>query len=136
MNDNQERHQTFRFMMNKSHAVWLSLLLIAGVALAGCGKGKSGSGAGGFDSASAGIKAAWAKAVEDDKANNYGPAVMGYRQILLQRDQLSPDQAKAAEEAYGKVYQRLVDAADKGDPAAKQALAALSAGTRGQGPPR
>jgi hypothetical protein len=123
-------------MMNKIHAVWLSLLLIAGVALAGCGKGKSGSGAGGFDSASPGIKAAWAKAVADDKANNYAPAVMGYRQILLQRDQLSPDQAKAAEEAYGKVYQRLVDAADKGDPAAKQALAALSAGTRGQGPPR
>ena len=123
-------------MINKNRAVWLSLLLIAGVALAGCGKGKSGSGAGGFDSAPPGIKAAWVKAVADDKANKYGMAFMGYRQVLLQRDQLSPDQAKAAEEASANLSQRIVDAADKGDEAAKQALAALSAGTRGQGPSR
>ena len=45
----------------KQFILGLCLLLIAGVALAGCGKGKSGSGAGGFDSASPGIKAAWAK---------------------------------------------------------------------------
>jgi hypothetical protein len=119
-------------MINKYPAVWLSLVLMAGVALTGCGKGKSGSGAGGFDSASPGIKAAWVKAVADDKANNYGMAFMGYRQVILQKDQLSPEQAKAAEEASAKLYQRMVDAAEKGDEAAKQSLAALSAGTRGQ----
>jgi hypothetical protein len=124
------------FMTNKNHAVWLNLLLIAGLALAGCGKGKSGSGAGGFESASPGIKAAWDRAVADDKANNYAPAVMGYKQILLQRDQLSPDQVKAAEEASGKLYQRLVEAAGKGDPAASQALTALNARFRGKGLPR
>jgi hypothetical protein len=123
-------------MIKEYRAVWLSLLLIAGVALAGCGKGKSGSGAGGFDSSSPGIKAAWTKAVADDKANNYGPAFMGYKQILLQRDQLSPDQLKAAEEASAKLFQRMVDAADKGDQAAKDALAALNAGSRGQVPSR
>ena len=118
-------------MMNKNYAVWLSFLLIGGLAFVGCGKGKSGSAAGGFDNAPPGIKAAWAKAVEDDKANNYGPAIMGFRQIILQKDQLSPEQAKAAEDAYEKTYQRMVEAADKGDEVAKQALAALSAGTRG-----
>jgi hypothetical protein len=123
-------------MNNKYHSVWLALLLIAGVALGGCGKGKSGSGAGDFGSASPGIKAAWTKAVADDKANNYGPAFMGYKQILLQRDQLSPDQLKAAEEANAKLFQRMVDAADKGDQAAKDALAALNAGSRGQIPQR
>ena len=136
MNDYQRRHQAYRFMMNRIHAVWLSLILIAGVALAGCGKSKSGSGEGGFGSAPPGIKAAWDKAVADDKANNYGMAFMGYRQVILQRDQLSPDQAKAAEAASAILYQRIVDAADKGDQAAKQALAALSAGTRGQAPSR
>ena len=110
--------------------------MIVGVALAGCGKGASGNGAGGFESAPSGIKAAWAKAVADDKANNYGMAFMGYKQILLQRDQLSPDQAKTAEEASAKLYQRVVDAADKGDEAAKQALAALRARNRGQALPR
>jgi hypothetical protein len=123
-------------MNNKYHSVWLGLLLIAGIALGGCGKDKSGSGAGGFGSASPGIKAAWTKAVADDKANNYGPAFMGYKQILLQRDQLSPDQLKAAEEANAKLFQRMVDAADKGDQAAKDALAALNAGSRGQIPQR
>lgn len=122
--------------MNKYHAIWVSLLLIAGVAFAGCGKGKSGSGEGGFGSASPGIKAAWTKAVADDKANSYGPAFMGYKQILLQRDQLTPDQLKAAEDASAKLFQRMVDAADKGDQAAKDALAALNAGSRGQFPAR
>jgi hypothetical protein len=132
MNDYQPRHQAHRFMINKYHAVWLNLLLITGVALAGCGKGKSGNGAGDFGSASTGIKAAWVKAVADDKANNYGMAFIGYKQVLLQRDQLSPEQAKAAEEASAKLFQRMVDAADKGDEAAKLALAALNSRTRGQ----
>ena len=136
MNDNQDRHQAYRFMINKNHAVWLSLLLIAGIALAGCGKGASGSGAKGFEKAPPAIKAAWAKAVEDDKANNYCMAIMGYKHILLQGDQLSPDQVKAAEEASAKVIQRMVDAAYKGDEAAKQALAAMRAGSRGQMPAR
>ena len=136
MNDNRDRQQAYRFMTNKNHADWVSLLLIVGVALAGCGKGGSENGAGAFERASPGIKAVWTKAVADDKANNYGMAIMAYKQLLLQRDQLTPEQVKAAEDASVKVYQRMVEAADKGDEAAKAALAALNAGTRGQMLPR
>jgi hypothetical protein len=124
-------------MMNHRHGVWLSLVLIAGLALAGCGKGASG-GRGGpaFDSAPAEIKAVWEKAVADDKANNYESALLGYQQILLRRDQLSPAQAKAATEASANLYQRVAEARDKGDEAAKQALAAVNGRSRGQPPSR
>jgi len=78
--------------------------------LAGCGKGGPGSGTSGFSSAAPEIKEAWDKAVVADKTNDYVPAVLGYKQILLQRDQLSPSQVKAVEEASSKLFQRLVEA--------------------------
>jgi hypothetical protein len=103
--------------------------------LAGCGKGGSGSGTSGFSSAAPEIKEAWEKAVVADKTNDYVPAVLGYKQILLQRDQLPPSQVKAVEEASSKLYQRLVEASTKGDPAARQALSQLQPTRRGQGTP-
>ncbi len=117
-------------------AVWMGLLLAGAVGLAGCGQASS-TDAKSFDSAPPEMKAAWDKAVAADKANDYVAGVTGYKQILLQRDQLSPGQLKAAESAYGKLMQRLLEASGKGDPAAQQALTALNpTRQRGPSPPR
>jgi hypothetical protein len=71
----------------------------------------SGSGASGFSSAAPEVKDAWDKAVAADKANDYVLAVLGYKQTLVQRDQLSASQVKAVEEASSKLFQRLVEGA-------------------------
>jgi hypothetical protein len=118
-------------MTAKPFAVWTGVFLIGCVLLAGCGKGGSGSGTSGFSNAAPELKEAWDKAVAADKANDYVPAVLGYKQILLQRDDLSPSQVKAVEEASSKLFQRLVDASTKGDPAARQALSQLQPTRRG-----
>ncbi|MGO8927349.1 MAG: hypothetical protein ACLQU3_10730 [Limisphaerales bacterium] len=122
-------------MTAKPFAVCTGVFLIGCVLLAGCGKGGSGSGASGFSNAAPELKEAWDKAVAADKANDYVPAVLGYKQILLQRDDLSPSQVKAVEEASSKLFQRLVDASTKGDPAARQALSQLQPTRRGPGTP-
>ena len=110
-------------MTVKTFAVCATALLIGCVVLASCGQGASGSS--GFNGAPPELKAAWDRAVAADKTNDYVPAVLGYKQILLQRDQLSPSQVKVVEAASGKLFQRLVDASTRGDPAAKQALSQL-----------
>lgn len=119
-------------MTAKTFVVCAGAFLIGCVVLAGCGKGGSSYGASGFDSATPAIKEAWDKAVAADKANDYVPAVRGYKQILMQRDQLSPSQVKAVDEASSKLFQRLVEAASKGDPAARQALSQLQPTRPGQ----
>jgi hypothetical protein len=122
-------------MTAKPFVVCMGVFLVGCVLLAGCGKGGSGSGTSGFGSAAPEIKEVWDKAVVADKTNDYVPAVLGYKQILLQRDQLSPSQVKAVEEASSKLFQRLVEASTKGDPAARQALSQLQPTRRGQGTP-
>jgi hypothetical protein len=114
----------------------MGLLLAASMAFAGCGKGGSGTSGSGFDKAAPEIKAAWDKAVAADKANDYAPAILGYKQILLQRDQLSERQVKVVEEASGKLFQRLIEASSTGDPAARQALSQLQPGRPGPRAPR
>mgnify|MGYP001191669964 CR=1 FL=1 len=104
---------------------WMGLLLIAGIALAGCGKSGSGAGGGGFDKAPPEIKAAWEKAVAADRTNDYVTAIVGYKAILQERDTLPRELVKAAEEASGKVFQRVVAASQKGDPDARDAMATL-----------
>jgi len=111
--------------MVKTLATCTGAILLGGLVLAACGRGASGSGADGFSSATPELKAAWSAAVAADKTNDYVPAVLGYKQILLQRDQLSPSQVKAVEDASSRVFQRLVEASAKGDAAAKQALSQL-----------
>lgn len=51
--------------------------------LAGCGQGASESGSSGFNGARPELKAAWDKAVAADKADDYVPAVLGYKQTGL-----------------------------------------------------
>jgi hypothetical protein len=106
----------------------MRLLLAVAIALAGCGKGGSRTGSGDFDKAPPEIKANWDKAVAADKANDFVPAVLGYKKILAQRDSLSAAQIKAVEEVSGKLMQRLVEASTKGDAAARQALIDLRPG--------
>ena len=113
-------------MYRKKQAGCIGLLLAAAIAVAGCGRGGSSTGSKSLDRAAPEIKAAWDKAVAADRANDYAPAVTGYKQILLQRDQLSPAQLKVVESAYGKLMQRLMEAAGKGDLAARQALTVLT----------
>lgn len=112
-------------MTGKPFIARTGALLIGCVVLAGCGKADSGVGASGFSSAAPAIKEAWEKAAAADKVNDYVPAVRGYKQILIQRDQLSLSQVKTVEEASSKLFQRLVEAANKGDPEARQALSQL-----------
>src|ERR1700757_997634 len=111
--------------MRKMHCSAVGLLLLAGVLLSGCAKGDSHGDTKGFDGAPPEIKAAWDKAVTADKANDYVPAVLGYKALLLEPRQLQPKQLEAVEEASGKLNQRLTEAAIKGEPEARQALATL-----------
>ena len=122
-------------MTAKIFAAPTSALLIGCFVLAGCGKGAPGSGSSAFNGAPPEVKAAWYTALAADKTNDYVSAVLGYKRILLQRDQLSPAQVKAVEEASSKLFQRLVDGSIKGDPAAKQALSQLRPTKGGQRAP-
>jgi hypothetical protein len=78
-----------------------------------CGSG--GAGSTGFGSCNTGkgaapeIRATWDKAVAADRTNDFVPAVLGYKQVLRQRDQLSPGQLKAVEEASVKLFERLTE---------------------------
>jgi len=122
--------------MVKTFAAYAGALFIGGLLLTGCGKGSSGGDSGGFSAARPELKTAWETAVAADKTNDYVPAVLGYKEILLQRDQLSPSQVLEVEEASSKLFQRLVTASSKGDPAAKQALSKLQPAPPGRGPAR
>jgi hypothetical protein len=123
-------------MIAQVFAAPASAFLIGCIVLAGCGKGASGPGTSDFKGAPPEIKAAWDTALAADKANDYVPAVLGYKQILLQRDHLLPGQVKAVEDASGKLFQRLVEASTKGDPAARQAISQLRPTQGGQRTPR
>ena len=111
--------------MTKKLAACMGAALVGSLVLAGCGQRGSGGGSGTFDSAPPEIREAWDKAVAADKTNDYVTAVLGYKQILAQQDRLPPNQAKVVQEASGNLFQRLVAASAKGDPAARQALAQL-----------
>lgn len=112
-------------MMGRNHAAWMGITLAAGMALVGCGQGGSRAGGNSFNSAAPEIKATWNTAVAADRTNDYIPALVGYKQVLSQRDQLSPAQVKAVEDASTRLFQRLADASSKGDAAAQQALATI-----------
>ena len=108
-------------------------LLLTAIALAGCGGAADSAD---FSKAPPEIKAAWERAVAADKTNGYVTASFEYKSILQYRDSLSPAQAQAVQEASGKLFQRLVEASTKGDPAAREALNALGNLDRARGTPR
>ena len=119
----------------KNTVVWLGIMLMAGLLATGCGKGSSAKSAEkGFASAPPEIKALWDQASAADKANDYVTATVVYKQILRQQDKLKEDQVQIVQDASGKLFQRLVDASTKGDPAARQALSTLGSMDRSQRP--
>ncbi len=92
----------------------------------GCGGGKKTGGAvnpTAFDKAPPEIKQMWDTALASDKTNNFVTAeVMLYR--LLRQD-ITPEQKEAVAGAIASVKDHLGAALEKGDPAAKEALAEL-----------
>jgi len=121
-------------MIARNPVGWMGIILAIGVVLAGCGKAGSKPGGHGFDKAAPEIKAAWDKAIAADQTNDYVVAVTEYRAVLVQRDHLSPGQIKAAEDANATLFQRMREAASKGDPAAQEALATLRGQERARRP--
>jgi hypothetical protein len=109
--------------MNK-HTLAVTLLLALCGVWAGCAK-KASSPAQVFEQATPEIKQAWNKAVAADKADDYVAAVTGYRELLLQKDKMSGEQAQALIDANLAVNQRLNAAFKQGDPAAKEAVGKL-----------
>ena len=103
----------------------MGAVLAAGLMLTGCGKGAPKAGPNAFNAAPPPTKEVWEKAVAADAANDYVAAAGGYRQLMLQGNQLSPDQFKAVYQASGKLSQRAMIASSKGDPAARQAVSQL-----------
>ncbi|HEU5069963.1 MAG TPA: hypothetical protein VFV96_06080 [Verrucomicrobiae bacterium] len=103
----------------------LAVALLGCALLSGCHRPSGTDGAAVFANAMPELKQAWDAAARADQANDYVTAVLGYKQLLRQPDQLKPEQFKAVEEASGKLYQRLVAAAQAGDAPARQAIATL-----------
>ena len=99
------------------------LLALCGI-WAGCGKQAAPSSQI-FNQAAPEIKAAWEKASAADKANDYVTAVTGYRNLALQRDKLTHEQLVTVNDALLAINQRLSEAYNQGEPAAKQAYSKL-----------
>lgn len=102
----------------------LAFTLLACALFTGCHRPSGADGASAFASATPELKQAWDAAARADQANDYVAAVLGYKQLLRQ-PQLKPEQFQAVEDAAGKLYQRLVAAAQAGDAPARQAIATL-----------
>jgi hypothetical protein len=106
-------------------------LLAALLAVSGCGKGgpKSASGTKVFESASPEIKAEWEKIATADTANDYVTVIQSTRKLLPQIT-LTPEQRSALVDTMTAANIRMMDAAQKGDVAAQQAVADVRKGWR------
>ena len=103
--------------------VVLSLLIMAGLLMTGCGK-KVGGNAAAFASASPEIKAAWDKGLAEAKAKDYAAAMTTLR-VLHNKPGLTADQVKALEETTTVVSDEMYAAANKGDAKAVEAIKTL-----------
>ena len=110
--------------LNKCLA-WAGLLALIGFTLAGCGRSGAGPDAQAFAKAAPEIKADWDAAVAADKANDYFTASVSYARVVQQESKLTPKQFEAALTASRELSARLSAAAEKGDAAAREALAKL-----------
>ena len=99
------------------------LLSAAGLLLSGCHDqtGSSAANTKAFASASPEVRAAWDIAIAADKTNGYAAAYLTSLQLTT-APELTPEQRQAASDLCGAVYKRMVAAAEKNDPGAKQAL--------------
>ncbi len=89
-------------------------------AFLGC-KPSAPSGEQAFANASPELKAAWQKASDAAKANDYAGALV-LLQDLKNRQGLTPEQQQAVDKTATAVSDKMYEAAGNGDPKAKQAL--------------
>ena len=93
---------------------------LAAVGMAGCGSRSLDQNSKAFASAPAPLKESWTKAVACVRSKDYaGAAPLLFN---LRTQSLTPDQSAAVEAAVKTVTEELWAAADRGDPAAKQAI--------------
>jgi len=79
-----------------------------------------------FNDATPEMKQEWEKGLKADKANDYLVASTSFRTLLSQK--ITVEQLTAVQTALGGLNQRMNEAAEKGNVAAKQALDAAKAG--------
>ena len=103
------------------------VVLGLGLLAVSCGKGNGSADARDFDQAAPEIKTLWDAAVAADKANDYYTASVSYGQIMARESELTPKQDKELIAASQAMSQRMMDAVDKGDPAAKEAVVKIMA---------
>jgi hypothetical protein len=102
---------------------WASLVLLAG-SLAGCGgsaQSRMSRYEKAFNTAPQELKAQWDIALNAVKSKDYAVAVGTLNQIAVITN-LAPEQAVAVREVSTAVSDEMYDAANKGDPKAKQAI--------------
>lgn len=103
----------------------MAALVIAGLLVAGCVKKSGQANMQALDQAAPEIKADWDVAVAADKTNDYFTASIAYAKVIRQETKLTPKQFDTVLTASHALSQRLMAAAESGDPAAKQALVQL-----------
>ncbi|MCX6923765.1 MAG: hypothetical protein NT154_11240 [Verrucomicrobia bacterium] len=111
-------------------------VLAAGLVLAGCGRKATGitsADAKAFANAPADIKAVWEQAIAADKSSDYVAAQAAFRQLREQH--LTPEQQTAVQNAARANGENLLNAFNKGDPAAQKAMEALRQQDNRRGPP-
>jgi len=110
-------------------------VLAAGLVLAGCGRKAPGITAAelrAFANAPADTKALWEQAVAADKTSDYVAAQAAFRQ--LREQSLTPEQQAAVQNAARANGEKLLEAFNKGDPAAQKAMEALRQQDNRRGP--
>jgi len=106
----------------KQSLIWASGLGLAASMFVGC---SSSADQNAFEKASPEIKANWDRALAADKANDYFTASTSYANVLKEEIKLTPQQLALLESTSRALTQRMMAAAESGDPAAKQALVKL-----------
>lgn len=102
----------------------LELVVSIGLVLVSCGPNPQAAASRGekvFHSASPEAKALWTEATLSVKTNGYAPALISLGKLHALPG-LTPEQTKAVEETSAAVSAKMYAAANKGDPAATQAL--------------
>ncbi len=104
---------------------WCANLLALVFLATGCGgkKGAQAPDVSAFDKAPPELKQMWDTALASDKTNNFVASEMLLYRLLKQ--DITPEQKDAVARAIGAVKDHLGAALEKGDPAAKEALAEL-----------
>ena len=118
-------------------ALLLSATAAMALVLTGCGEKAGGQATGvtssqvkAFDTATPELKAAWQKAMDQDKKNDYLTAYLGY--VELSRQTLSEEQFGIVSQQMMLLKDRMRELAQKGDKAALAALENLRANPTNQ----